>query len=209
MANKLSFPSLGLTPFLPLPLAQLHSPCWDCFVGISHASTRASWQDVHSWGGFVFPLLKIFSLLKAEQVVMREFFYSSMASAGGYKQQEQEDWCRRMDLHSWQYWMSICLLLVEPLSTMTINPTCTLLSCLCCWDIPDLLFQGVCWCVLLIAWDCRLGLSLCTSCVFWITGSLLLNSVLLWLSRKPFVHPFHPAGTHRAFSVTLWPLSPL
>lgn len=49
------------------------------------------WQDVHSWGGFVFPLLKIFSLLKAEQVVVREFFYSSIASAGGCKQQEQGD----------------------------------------------------------------------------------------------------------------------
>lgn len=67
-----------------------------------------AWQYICSWGAFL-PLLKIGSILKDEQVVMREFFYSIIASAGVYKQQEREDWSWGMNLHSWHYLMCIYL----------------------------------------------------------------------------------------------------
>lgn len=82
------------------------------------------WQYVRSWGVF-FPLLKICTILKAEQVVMREFFYSFITSAGVYKQQEQEDQCWRMNLHSWHYLMYLSDKLVEPFNTMMINSVCS------------------------------------------------------------------------------------
>lgn len=77
MANKFSFPGLGLTLLSSLCLEpRVHScifPGETVLLGYLTRQPEPVWQDVRSWGGFVFPLLKIFSLLKAEQVVMREF----------------------------------------------------------------------------------------------------------------------------------------